>query len=309
MKTYLDCIPCFLRQTLDAVRRVSNDPAIHERLFSEMLRAAGTLDPHQPPPAMGQRIHRRIRELVCQSDPYAAAKQHFNQLALSHLSELRARVAASDQPLETAVRLAIAGNIIDMGVNSTLADAQIMAAIDGALSDDLLGEVDALASAIKAADHILYLADNAGELVFDRLLLEQLPLDRVTVVVRGSPVINDATRADAKEVGLLDVVKVIDNGSDAPGTILADCSAAFVRRFEAADLVIAKGQGNFETLSDVNKDIFFAFMVKCPIIAREVGCGVGSLILRQSNNRPTEKNVAANEHTNEQQHESFCNKE
>lgn len=282
MKTYLDCIPCFLRQTLDAVRLVTNDESLHERLFHEILRAACTLDPHQPPPAMGQRIHRRIRELVCQSDPYAAAKERCNRLALRYLPELRARVSVSDAPLDTAVRVAIAGNVIDMGVNATLTDAQITAAIDAAMGAPLHGDVRALARAVKDAQRILFLADNAGELVFDRLLIERLPLERVTVAARGAPVINDATLADAEVAGLLDLVEVIDNGSDAPGTILDDCSVAFRKRFDAADLIIAKGQGNFETLSDVQKDVFFAFMVKCPVIAREVDCGVGSLILHRS---------------------------
>ncbi len=282
MRTYLDCIPCFLRQTLDAVRLVTNDEAIHERLLQEILRAASDLDPHQPPPAMGQRIHRRIRELTCQSDPYRGAKDRFNRLALRHLPALRARVARSDTPLETAVRLAIAGNVIDMGVNSGLLDTQVTDAIDHALNAPLSGDVEALARAVAEAGRILYLADNANELVFDRLLIERLPLEKVTVAVRGGPVINDATLADAEAIGLPELVEVIDNGSDAPGTILEDCSTSFRRRFDSSDLVIAKGQGNFETLSHVEKDIFFALLVKCPVIARELDCDVGSLILRRS---------------------------
>lgn len=282
MKTYLDCIPCFLRQTLDAVRLVTNDEAFHERLLHEVLREAGTLDFHQPPPAMGQRIHRRVRELVCQADPYAAAKERCNQLALRYLPELRTRISMSDAPLDTAVRLAIAGNVIDMGVNATLTDEQITAAIDAATTAPLHGDANTLARAINDADRVLYLADNAGELVFDRVLLERVPLEKVTVVVRGAPVINDATLVDARVAGLMELVAVVDNGSDAPGTILDDCSAAFRRRFDAADVIIAKGQGNFETLSDVQKDIFFAFMVKCPVIAREADCSIGSLILRRS---------------------------
>lgn len=292
MKTYLDCIPCFLRQTLDAVRLVTSDEAIHERLMQEGLRAASNLDPHQPPPALGQRIHRRIRELTRQSDPYRSAKDRFNQLALRHLPELRARVACSAAPLETAVRLAIAGNVIDLGINSDLRNAQVTGAINHALRAPLHGDVDALARAVADAARILYIADNAGELVFDRLLLEHLPLDKVTVVVRGAPVINDATVADAETAGLPEIVEVIDNGSDAPGTILADCSAAFRRRFEDADLIIAKGQGNYETLSHVPNDVFYLLMVKCPVVARELNCAVGSLILRRSSGSATRAEYA-----------------
>ena len=130
---------------------------------------------------------------------------------------------------------------------------------------------------VQETKSILYLADNAGEIVFDRLLIEQLPRDRVTVAVKGGPVINDATREDAEAAGLIDLVEVIDNGSDAPGTILEQCSPSFQRRFAEADLVIAKGQGNYETLNDVPREVFFLLKVKCPVIARDIACDLGHI--------------------------------
>lgn len=287
MRTYLDCIPCFLQQTLGAVRRLTDDERVHAELMREVLAAATELDHRQPPPVMGQQIHRRIRALTGERDPYREPKQRFTQFALKQLSRLRTRVAESADPLETAVRLAIAGNIIDLGVNNGLLESHVSEAVTRALGAPLSGDIAGLADAVHAADHILFLADNAGEMVFDRLLLEQLPLARVTVAVRGAPVINDATLEDAREAGLSGAVELIDNGSDAPGTVLPDCSPAFRRRFEQADLVIAKGQGNFETLSHVDKDIFFALLVKCPVIARELACEVGTLVLRRSNHSDT----------------------
>ena len=113
------------------------------------------------------------------------------------------------------------------------------------------------------------------EIVFDRLLIEQLPREKVTLVVRGAPVSNDATMIDAEDTGLTKLLEVIDNGSDAPGTILDDCSHAFRERFDSADLIIAKGQGNYESLSEVEKDIYFLLKAKCPVIARDLGCEVG----------------------------------
>ena len=126
------------------------------------------------------------------------------------------------------------------------------------------------------------LADNAGEIVFDRLLIEQLPIDRVTVAVRGYPVINDATLDDAETAGLTDIVDVISNGSDAPGTLLDDCSEAFRSRFEEADLIIAKGQGNYETLAQSPRPIFFLLRVKCPVVARDLDYPVGSMVVHPS---------------------------
>ncbi len=132
---------------------------------------------------------------------------------------------------------------------------------------------------VDEAEKILYLADNAGEIAFDRLLIELMPTDKVILVVKGSPVINDATREDAEMVGLTELVNIIDNGSDAPGTILSDCSKEFIEYYNDADLIIAKGQGNYESLNDRTENIFFLLKAKCPVIARDIGCYIGDLIL------------------------------
>ncbi len=281
MRTFLDCIPCFVRQALDATRFVTDDVRVHERVLREVLRAASEMDLSLTPPEMGLRIHRAIRQLTGVVDPYCEVKERFNRAALALYPELKTRVRAAHDPLEAAARLAIAGNIIDFGVRSSIETAEVEALIDGALDAPLEGSVAPLRAALGEADRILFLADNAGEIVFDRLLIEELPLERVVVAVKGSPIINDATRADAEAAGLTDLVEVIDNGSDAPGTLLGVCSDAFRRRFEEADVVIAKGQANYETLSEAEQDIFFLLQAKCAVIARDLGCPVGSFVLRR----------------------------
>jgi len=283
MRTYFDCIPCFVRQTLDSVRLITDDEQIHERVMREVLCLASKMDLRQSPPAMAQKIHRLIRKLTGVPDPYLQTKNRYNHMALKMYPELRKKVEASADPFETAIRLAIAGNIIDLGVKTGLAESQVEETVAQSLTEVL--DMDALnefRTATAQAKDILYLGDNAGEIVFDRLLIEQLPCEKITFVVKGDPIINDATMEDAEIVGLTDIVSVIDNGSDAPGTILEDCSEMFRRRFNEADLVIAKGQGNYETLSDVDKDIFFILRAKCPVIARHLDCEVGEMILRKS---------------------------
>jgi len=283
MRTYFDCIPCFVRQTLDSVRLTTDDQRIHEQVMRQTLSLISRMDLRQSPPAMAQKIHRLIRELTGVDDPCLQVKNRFNKLALEMYPELRKRVQASADPFETAVRLAIAGNIIDFGVNSELAESQVEKAIADSLTAPLDTEVlTDLRNAIAQTKDILYIGDNAGEIVFDRLLIEQLPCEKITFTVRGSPVINDATTEDAEIVGLTDIVSVIDNGSDAPGTIVESCSEQFRRRFNEADLVIAKGQGNYETLSDVDKDMFFILKPKCALVARHLDCEIGSLILLRS---------------------------
>ncbi len=282
MKTYLDCIPCIVRQTLDSVRLVASGEALHQRVLREVLRAAAEMDLHKTPPEMAQWIHRRIREFVGQNDPYRPIKDRFNRIALELYPMLQEWTDESDKPMETAVRLAIAGNVIDFGVYSQLSEADVRQSVVQALSTSLDADVDEFLRAVSDAQKILYLTDNAGEIVFDRLLIERMPPGKVTVGVRGGPVINDATMTDAEDTGVVLLAEVIDNGSDAPGTILSDCSESFVKRFDEADLIIAKGQGNYETLNEVHKDIYFLLKVKCPVIARDTGCERDSLVIRRS---------------------------
>ncbi len=284
MRTFLDCIPCFVRQALDSARLVTDDEKIQEQIVREILRLAADLDMSQSPPAIGQKIHRLIRRLIGDNDPYHRIKEQFNNWALKLYPELEERVMESEDPFAIAVRLAIAGNIIDFGVKTSLAESDVEKTIEQSMTshfDD--NQIHEFKDAVTQAKKILYLADNAGEIVLDHLLIEQLPVERVTVVVKGEPVINDATMEDAIIAGLTNIVEVIDNGSDAPGTILETCSQAFRDRFEDADLVIAKGQGNYESLSDVHKNIFFILKAKCPVIARDLGCEVDEMILQKSN--------------------------
>lgn len=283
MRTYFDCIPCFLRQSLDSVRLITDDERIHEELMRQVLALACKMDLRQSPPAMAQKIHQLIRKLTGVQDPYRRIKDRFNRLALQMYPELKNHVATSADPLETAVRLAIAGNIIDFGVNSDLEESHIEIIIAESLTAPLdMGVLEDFKQAAAQAENILYLGDNAGEIVFDRLLIELLGCKRITLVVKAGPIINDATIEDAIDTGLSDVVKVIDNGSDAPGTILRSCSESFRRRFNEADLIIAKGQGNYETLNNADKEIFFILRAKCPVIARHLGCEIGSLVLTKN---------------------------
>jgi len=283
MQIFLDCIPCFVRQALDAARLSTDDKQIHEQVVREVLILAKDLDMSQSPPVMGQKIHRLIRELVGTEDPYRDVKKQFNNASLRLYSKMRTYITESRDMLETAIRLAIAGNIIDFGVNSKLQESELEKTISECLVAEFSDmQLKPFQQAINEAEEILYIADNAGEIIFDRLLIEQLPIEKVTVVVKGSPVINDATMEDAVIAGLTRIVEVIDNGSDGPGTILETCSEVFLDRFKEADLVIAKGQGNYETLSDVDKNIFFVLKAKCPVIAQDLGCEVGDMVFRKS---------------------------
>lgn len=279
MNTSIDCLPCIFRQTLDAVRRVSDDPALCERLVREVAGWIHTADLSQPPPVLAQQVHRFLRGITQIADPYAEAKANDNRLALSLMPELRARLAKAQDPLLLAVRLAIAGNLIDRGPKSALGEEEIVRSVRAVEETPFFGDLETFRREVAEARDILYLADNAGEIVLDRLLIEALGPARITVAVRGAPIINDALMADACAAGLPEIVRVVTNGSDAPGTVLAECEEAFQKRFAQADVVISKGQGNFETLSSAPRDIWFLFKVKCSVIANLVALPLGTQAL------------------------------
>ena len=280
MKTHYDCIPCFVRQTLESIKLTSDDAGLHEKALREILAALSRMDFDKTPVIMGRKIQHLIQRLSGNSDPYRALKQQFNQLALDLYPRLKAQVSSAENAFETAARLALAGNMIDFGIGRMLESSQVAATIELALSANLKGDILPLKQAARTAASILYLGDNCGEIVFDRLFIEQLAPDRVTYVVRAAPIINDVTMEDARFTGMTDQTRVIDNGSDAPGTLLAECSQEFKTAFENADLIIAKGQGNYETLHASNRPIFFMLKVKCPAVARHIGQEIGSYVIK-----------------------------
>ncbi|EKD84462.1 MAG: hypothetical protein ACD_39C00035G0002 [uncultured bacterium] len=279
MKILLDCVPCFIRQMLDATRMVSEDQAIHARVLREILQWAGSIDLLQPAPVIGQLIHRQLRQILGVADPYRTAKDRQNRMAQAMLPALQKKLESAADPLNMAMRLAIAGNVIDLGMAASVSEERVKENIEKCLSEPLVGAERKFSGAAAKAQKILYLTDNAGEIAFDRLLIEQLGPDRVTVAVRGGPVINDATLPDAVAVGLSEITEVIDNGSDAPGTILSDCSSDFRRRFNEADMIIAKGQGNFKTLGEEPGNIYFLFKAKCKLIAEYAQVGFGDHVV------------------------------
>ena len=283
MKTYFECVPCFIRQTLDAVRLTTDDPILHERALREILTTISRMDFQRSPVVMGRSIQRLIQQLTGTQDPYAQLKRKFNRLVLEVYPMLKQRVNTAADPFEVAARLALAGNMIDFGSGQTIRTSDVTETIETSLSARIFGDIGALQQAIEKAENIIYLGDNCGEIVFDRLFIEQLLPQNITYVVRSAPIINDVTMADAMATGMADMVNVIDSGSDAPGTLLEECSVSFKKVFKISDLIIAKGQGNYETLSEIDKPVFFMLKAKCPVVAREIGCPIGSYVIESQN--------------------------
>ncbi|MCK5199191.1 MAG: DUF89 family protein [Spirochaetales bacterium] len=279
MKTYLDCIPCFMDQALRAGRICGMYEAAVKRLLDEVGCMIKDLPLESSPPATGDVIYKKIREITGVNDPYNKIKKETIREALDLYPELKRIVDESDNRLLTAVRIAIAGNVIDFGVGHQFNIAEDVRAV---LNQDFgIFHFEKFLERLSNAESVLYLGDNSGESVFDRLLIEELAKP-VIYVVRDVPVINDVTMQDAIDSGLDEVAELISSGSSAPAIIPDRCSREFLARFDKAQMIISKGQGNYEGLSGLDKPIFFLLKAKCHVLADDMGVNKGDIVLAGS---------------------------
>lgn len=223
-------------------------------------------------------LNREFCRIIGITNPYEKEKVESNSQSLLLYKKLRIKVLESSDPFIMALRLAIAGNIIDYGANASFDIEETIKKV--IISDFAIDHSKELIQKIKTSSRILYIGDNAGEIVFDKLLIEMIMHPHMTFAVRGSHVLNDATIEDAKQVGMNLVADVISNGYDAPSTLLSECSDEFMHYYNEADLIISKGQGNYEGLMNENNSrIFHLLMVKCDVIAELLNVNKGSFVV------------------------------
>lgn len=289
MRTYLDCIPCYYRQALEAARITGANEIVQKKIIDELSQLIPNFSLKASPPEMGRTIYALIGKIIGVKDPFKEIKDSSNKMALSLYPELKQEINNSEDRLLTAVKLSIAGNVIDYGVKNSLnVEEEINKIFNRDFKSDnknnkTVFRYQEFKEILSKVNHVIYLADNAGEVVFDRLLIEELTEKlgkQVIYVIRGKPIINDALIEDAIFCGINKVAKITSSGSDAPGTILKYCSPEFIELFRKAELIISKGQGNYESLSKEDESIFFLFKAKCPVIAKDVGCKVGDMVLK-----------------------------
>jgi len=255
MKTYLDCIPCFYRQALDAARIAGTDEIIQKKIIDELSQLIPNFSLEIAPPEMGREIYSLVGKISGVKDPFKEIKENSNKFALKLFPKLKQEINNSEDGLLTALKLSIIGNIIDYGAKNSLdVPKEISYLFQGNFiinneNNSTTFKYNQFKESLNKTNTIIYLADNAGEVVFDRLLIEELVKElgkEVIYVVKGKPIINDALIEDALFCGINRTAKVISSGSDAPGTLLKYCSPEFIRLYQKAELIISKGQGNYE---------------------------------------------------------------
>ncbi|MBT4288379.1 MAG: DUF89 family protein [Deltaproteobacteria bacterium] len=283
MKTQLDCIACLANQAIKICKEALPDQEDKQLELARLaIKKISDSDLSDPPPVIASKIQGIIKKEVNSTDLYKEVKDQANQLVLSLLPKLETIIEQSADKQETALMLAIGGNIIDVAIGNMPRTEEIQEAVEQSLNIPIDGNIDGFIKDVKQARKILYLCDNTGEICLDKLLIKQLGPEKICAVVRGMPTLNDATLKDAKTCGLTDIVAVIDNGTDIPGTILNECPESFQKRFAEADLIISKGQGNYETLNEIQAPIYFLLKVKCDVVAELTNLKKGSLLLKKS---------------------------
>lgn len=276
MKASLDCLECVVKQALRASRIAGDDEEKQRQVINAVVRDIPAMDLNESPAVLSLGAYRLVHQVFGVSDAYKSMKDEQNRMALCLEPKLDRLVRASTEPLETAIRLSAAGNIIDLGIlHAHEIDPE--GAIRQAMSAPLAVEhMELFLRDLAGCRDFLYLLDNAGEIVFDKILIRELSKHtRVTAVVKGAPIINDACMEDAEQVGLTEICEVIDNGGGFVGSPLSLVPKRFIERMQQADLILGKGQGNYETVDDFDGNVYLLLKMKCDVVARHCGIPLG----------------------------------
>lgn len=286
MKVTADCIPCYLNQSLNAMAKGGWPEDKREEVLLDLLPLIGSLDSRMTPAENSSLVLHRLVQVMGNRDPFKKAKSESNQKALQHLPRLRTMVSQAEDPLRLAIKFAVAGNVVDMGIFDRY---DLAGAIRDVLESEFTkNDYPAFRDRLEQARKLLIIGDNSGEVVFDRLLVETLAEAGLEVVygVKGNFILNDATLEDAAEAGLHEVCLVITNGNNYLGTVAEKCSEEFLQVYREADLVISKGQANYESLEGTElagDKTFFLLKAKCPVVAKHLGAATGDIVFIQNN--------------------------
>lgn len=277
MEVLLDCLSCSMRQLLDAARMSTDDEQLQAIIMDEGIALLATYNTYRNSPELCRAMHGIVKKYTGNDDPYKPIKDRDIEAALKLYPMLKQYAEGGDR-LYRALKVSATGNVIDSAVNSQLS-------IESCVQHELqkpfaICDEAPLRKRLKSAKSLLFVGDNAGETVFDRILLETLTPMEINYAVRSKPTLNDATPEEAIASGLSSCARIIPSGSDMPGVNMDEATEEFQRAFWESDIVICKGQGNFETLSDSGRDVFFLLKAKCQVLSRLLGVSLGDYVFR-----------------------------
>ena len=266
------CVPCFIEQIIDKLDKLALSQDQRQQLIELTIEESKEILNGRSTPQVMMEVVQEINKLTAGQDPYRRFKEKSTQAALEILPRVEAKVSRAKNPFRTAVKVVVAANVIDLvTLDEKDLGGVVNQLVSGVRENFAIDQISELKKAIEAAAQVFYIGDNAGEAVFDRLLLRRINCDQLYYGVRGKPVLNDATPRDAVASGIEDEgARIISSGVPSPGAILSVASARFKKIFRKSDLVIAKGQGNFEALQELSRPVFHLFKIKCQLVADQV---------------------------------------
>lgn len=278
MKIFLDCLPCFLKQVLEASRLATDRTDLHEEIMRETINLISDYQKFRYSPEVGRAMHQIVKKHTGIFDPYMKIKSENIKNALEIYPSLKHFLFKKTERLYWSLKIAATGNIIDSAIYK---DINIEECVEKELEKEFsICDIERLESELKRAKNLLIIGDNAGETVFDRVLVEDFLYLDITYAVRNEPIINDATIEDARASGLDCCTRLISTGCNAPGLILDECNEEFLNIFNNADIVVSKGQGNYESLSEPKRGMFFLLKAKCSVISNKLGVNVNDYVFK-----------------------------
>lgn len=274
MEMTTDCVYCMLNYMDKTFKLVDDDASLHTEYMKKACGVIAQAEQGCSPPEINRQIMRLITEHAGRDDIFEREKYEYNEAIMKMEDVIGQRIEEAEDPLYRALQYAMTGNYIDFAATSVNED-KLNELIEAAVDIDLGSTYTELKEDLEQASSLVYLLDNCGEIVFDKMCIKEIkelyPSLKITAVVRGMPTNNDVTMIDAKQTRLTELVDVADNGSDAPGTVLGEIKKSTLKLIEEADVVIAKGMGNYETMVGCGLGVYYIFLCKCARFVQEFG--------------------------------------
>jgi uncharacterized protein with ATP-grasp and redox domains len=285
MKSDVECLYCLLKQAFNTAVLATPDKALQEKVVRQTAQWIQEADLNRSPADISTKVYRLVSEITGVKDPYLEVKRQTNQQALDLIPMLEKWLSSAQDPLDVALHLSVAGNIIDMGIGHDFDLKQDIGQIVN--TPFTLNDIEAFRKEIKKDKELLFLGDNSGEIVFDGLLIKWLQEQglNITYVVKSGPIINDAMMEDAETAGITNMVPVIETGSDDIGILWENISPELERTFQESEIIIAKGHGNFESCDELPYNLYFLLKAKCNVVANALSVKQGDIVFRHIDNR------------------------
>lgn len=283
MKISYECGPCFLRQAREALDLSTDDEILKMEVMEDIFKfLSRNFTQNTNSNSTGSAMHAIIKQKTGCADPYHLEKIESNRLALKYLDDVK-KILDEDDSLENYVKIAIIGNILDFGAFTL--DDDIESVIKSSLEKDLtIKDIEEFENSLKSQDKVLYMVDNTGEIVFDKLLLakiRQYGLD-ITIAVKSEPILNDACMKEAMDAGLDEFGEIVEIGAGTVGYVDSEISDEFREIFDDHKFILSKGMGNYEGLTEIDltgKEIYFMLCAKCNTISKDIGVNLHDMLL------------------------------